>query len=29
MIEQMEKDGMIGPQVGTKPREIFLGSVVE
>jgi S-DNA-T family DNA segregation ATPase FtsK/SpoIIIE len=29
MIEQMEKDGMIGPQIGNKPREIFLGSVVE
>jgi S-DNA-T family DNA segregation ATPase FtsK/SpoIIIE len=29
MIEQMEKEGMIGPQVGTKSREIFLGSVVE
>jgi S-DNA-T family DNA segregation ATPase FtsK/SpoIIIE len=29
MIEQMEKEGMIGPQVGTKSREIFLGSNVE
>jgi len=29
MIEQMEKEGMIGPQVGTKPREIFLGSIIE
>jgi len=29
MIEQMEKEGMIGPQVGTKPREIFLGSIAE
>ncbi len=29
MIEQMEKEGMIGPQVGTKSREIFLGSTVE
>ena len=29
MIEQMEKEGMIGPQVGTKSREIFLGSIVE
>jgi S-DNA-T family DNA segregation ATPase FtsK/SpoIIIE len=29
MIEQMENDGMIGPQVGTKPREIFMSSIVE
>jgi S-DNA-T family DNA segregation ATPase FtsK/SpoIIIE len=29
MIEQMENEGMIGPQVGTKPREIFLSSIVE
>jgi len=29
MIEQMEKEGMIGPQVGTRSREIFLGSIVE
>jgi len=24
IIEQMEADGMIGPQVGTRPREVFL-----
>ncbi len=29
MIEQMENEGMIGPQVGTKPREIYLSSIVE
>ena len=29
MIEQMENEGMIGPQVGTKPREVFLSSIVE
>jgi S-DNA-T family DNA segregation ATPase FtsK/SpoIIIE len=29
MIEQMEKEGMIGPQIGTKPRDIFLSSIVE
>jgi S-DNA-T family DNA segregation ATPase FtsK/SpoIIIE len=29
MIEQMENDGMIGPQVGTKPRDIFMSSIVE
>ncbi len=23
MIEQMEEEGVIGPQVGTKPREVF------
>jgi len=29
MIEQMEKEGMIGPQIGTKSREIFLRSLDE
>jgi S-DNA-T family DNA segregation ATPase FtsK/SpoIIIE len=29
MIEQMEKEGMIGPQVGTRSREIFLSPIVE
>ena len=24
IIEQMEHDGMIGPQVGNRPREVFL-----
>jgi S-DNA-T family DNA segregation ATPase FtsK/SpoIIIE len=23
MIEQMEEDGLVGPQLGTKPREVF------
>jgi len=26
IIEQMENDGMVGPQVGTRPREVFLRS---
>ena len=29
MIEQMEKEGMIGPQIGTKAREIYMSSIVE
>jgi S-DNA-T family DNA segregation ATPase FtsK/SpoIIIE len=29
MIELMEKQGMIGPQVGSRSREIFLNSIVE
>ena len=24
IIEHMERDGMIGPQVGNRPREVFL-----
>ncbi|MBW2420667.1 MAG: DNA translocase FtsK 4TM domain-containing protein [Deltaproteobacteria bacterium] len=24
IVEQMEQDGMVGPQVGTRPREVFL-----
>ena len=24
IIEQMERDGMVGPQVGNRPREVFL-----
>jgi len=24
MIEQMENDGVVGPQIGTKPRELFV-----
>jgi S-DNA-T family DNA segregation ATPase FtsK/SpoIIIE len=24
IIEQMEKDGMVGPQIGTRPRDVFL-----
>jgi DNA segregation ATPase FtsK/SpoIIIE, S-DNA-T family len=27
MIEQMEEEGVIGPQVGTKPREVFARSL--
>ena len=27
MIEHMENDGIIGPQVGTKPREIYVNSI--
>ncbi len=27
IIEQMEEDGMVGPQEGTKPREVFLRGV--
>jgi S-DNA-T family DNA segregation ATPase FtsK/SpoIIIE len=29
IIETMERDGLIGPQEGSKPREIFMGSVDE
>ena len=24
IVEQMENDGMVGPQVGNRPREVFL-----
>jgi DNA segregation ATPase FtsK/SpoIIIE-like protein len=24
MIEQMEAEGVVGPQIGTKPREVFV-----
>jgi S-DNA-T family DNA segregation ATPase FtsK/SpoIIIE len=24
MVEQMEEEGVIGPQVGTRPREVFV-----
>ncbi len=27
MIEHMEHEGIVGPQVGTKPREIFVSSI--
>jgi S-DNA-T family DNA segregation ATPase FtsK/SpoIIIE len=27
MIEHMEKDGIVGPQEGTKPREVFVSSI--
>ncbi len=29
IIETMERDGLIGPQEGSKPREIFMGGVDE
>jgi S-DNA-T family DNA segregation ATPase FtsK/SpoIIIE len=29
MIEQMENEGMVGPQIGTRSREVFLNSIVE
>jgi len=27
MIEHMEQEGIVGPQVGTKPREVFVSSI--
>ncbi|HXV35683.1 MAG TPA: DNA translocase FtsK, partial [Myxococcota bacterium] len=27
MIEHMEQEGIVGPQVGTKPREVFVNSI--
>ena len=27
MVEQMESEGVIGPQVGTKPREVFVSPI--
>jgi S-DNA-T family DNA segregation ATPase FtsK/SpoIIIE len=29
MIEQMENDGIVGPQVGTKPREVFVNAIID
>jgi len=29
IIEQMEIDGMIGPQIGTRPREVFLHNLAD
>ncbi len=29
MIEQMEPEGVVGPQEGTKPREVFVGPIGE
>ena len=26
MVEQMENEGVIGPQIGTKPREVFVSA---
>ena len=28
MIEQMEQQGIVGPQEGTKPREVFVSSIL-
>jgi DNA segregation ATPase FtsK/SpoIIIE-like protein len=27
MIEQMEADGIVGPQEGTKPREVYVSAI--
>ena len=27
MIEQMENEGVIGPQEGTKPREVYVSAI--
>jgi S-DNA-T family DNA segregation ATPase FtsK/SpoIIIE len=27
MIEHMENEGIVGPQVGTKPREVYVDSI--
>jgi hypothetical protein len=27
MIEQMEREGVVGPQVGVKPREVFARAI--
>jgi len=29
MIESMENEGIVGPQVGTKPREVFVQSIID
>ena len=29
MIEHMENEGVIGPQVGTKPREVFVKPIID
>jgi S-DNA-T family DNA segregation ATPase FtsK/SpoIIIE len=29
MIEQMENEGVVGPQEGTKPREVFVSAIEE
>ncbi len=29
MIEQMEREGVVGPQIGVKPREVFIGPIGE
>jgi DNA segregation ATPase FtsK/SpoIIIE-like protein len=27
MIEQMEEEGVVGPQEGTKPREVYVDAI--
>ena len=27
MIEQMENEGVVGPQVGSKPREVYVSNL--
>jgi S-DNA-T family DNA segregation ATPase FtsK/SpoIIIE len=27
MIEQMEREGVVGPQNGTKPRDVYVASL--
>jgi S-DNA-T family DNA segregation ATPase FtsK/SpoIIIE len=27
MIEQMEAEGVVGPQIGTKPRDVFVSAI--
>jgi DNA segregation ATPase FtsK/SpoIIIE-like protein len=27
MVEQMEAEGVVGPQVGTRPREVYVSAV--
>ena len=27
MIEQMENEGVVGPQIGTKPREVYAQAI--
>ncbi len=29
MIEQMEREGVVGPQIGTKPRDVFVRAIGE
>jgi DNA segregation ATPase FtsK/SpoIIIE-like protein len=27
MIEQMEAEGVVGPQIGTKPRDVYVSAI--
>jgi S-DNA-T family DNA segregation ATPase FtsK/SpoIIIE len=27
IVEHMEQEGVVGPQIGTKPREVFVSSL--